>query len=145
MLKKNLHQFGYVNSFDVWVPHKLSRKNILDHTSTCNSLLKCNENMMLFKASCDGQWKVHTVQWCGMEEIMRQVRTITNHTKGWSSNEGDAVYIMGLEGSPLIQGPSGKLSDWFQQVLLPIRPTESSTQWKGSRLSQKKIHNFPSR
>ena len=54
-VEKNLHQFGYVNSFDVWVPHKLSRKSILDHTSICNSLLKCNKNILFFKASCDRQ------------------------------------------------------------------------------------------
>ena len=66
----------------------------------------------VFKINCDGRWKVDTVQECGMEEIIGQVRrTITNHTKGWSSNEGDAVYIMGLEGSPLLWGPSGKLND----------------------------------
>ena len=28
-----LHQLGYVNRFDVWVPHKLSVKNLLDHIS----------------------------------------------------------------------------------------------------------------
>jgi len=39
-----------------------------------------------------------------MEEIMRQVKgTTTNHAKGWSSSkEGDVVYMVGLEGSPLL-------------------------------------------
>ena len=32
-------QLGYVNLFDVWVPHKLSKNNFLDLISTCNSLL----------------------------------------------------------------------------------------------------------
>ena len=32
----------------------------------------------------------------------------------------------------------------FQQVLLPIRPTESSTRWKASGISQQKMHNLPS-
>ena len=35
-----LHQLGYVNHFDVWVPHKLSKKNLLDRISTCSSLFK---------------------------------------------------------------------------------------------------------
>lgn len=62
---KKLHQFGYVNSFDVWVPHKLSRKSVLDHTSICNSLLKCRGNILFLKQGCDRQWKVHTLlQWC---------------------------------------------------------------------------------
>ena len=34
-----------MNCFDVWVPHKLSEKNLLDCISVCHSLLKCNENV----------------------------------------------------------------------------------------------------
>ena len=41
--ENHLHQLGYVNLFDVCVPHKLSEKNLLDHISTCDSLLKHNE------------------------------------------------------------------------------------------------------
>ena len=44
--ENHLHQLGYVNRFDVWVPHKLSDKNLLDRISTCNSLLKHNENVL---------------------------------------------------------------------------------------------------
>ena len=29
--ENHLHQLGYVHCFDVWVPHKLSEKNLLDH------------------------------------------------------------------------------------------------------------------
>ena len=43
--ENHLRQLGYVNRFDVWVPHKLSEKNLLDHISTCYSLLKRNENV----------------------------------------------------------------------------------------------------
>ena len=43
--ENHLHQLGYVHRFDVWVPHKLSEKNLLDHISTHDSLLKCNENV----------------------------------------------------------------------------------------------------
>ena len=44
--ENHLHQLGYVNHFDVWVPHKLSKKSLLDRISACNSLLKCNENIL---------------------------------------------------------------------------------------------------
>ena len=39
-----------------------------------------------------------------MEEIMEQVKwTNTNHNKAWSSSkEGDDVYMVGLEKSPLL-------------------------------------------
>ena len=41
-VENHLHQLGYVNHFDVWVSQKLSKKNLLDHISTCDSLLKRN-------------------------------------------------------------------------------------------------------
>ena len=53
-VENHLHQLGYVHRFDVWVPRKLSEKNLLDHISACDSLLKCNENVV-FKTNCDGQ------------------------------------------------------------------------------------------
>ena len=37
--ENHLHQLGYVHRFDVWVPHKLREKNLLDHISTCDSPL----------------------------------------------------------------------------------------------------------
>ena len=43
--ENHLHQLGYVNRVDVWVPYKSSEKNLLDHISACNSLLKRNENV----------------------------------------------------------------------------------------------------
>ena len=45
-VENHLHQLGYVNRFDVWVPHK--QKILLDRISTCNSLLKHNENVPFF-------------------------------------------------------------------------------------------------
>ena len=53
-IENHLQQLGYVNSFDVWVPHKLSEKNVIDHISTCDSPLKRNENVPFLKY-CDGQ------------------------------------------------------------------------------------------
>ena len=29
-VENHFHQLGYANHFDVWVPHKLSEKNLLD-------------------------------------------------------------------------------------------------------------------
>ena len=56
--ENHLHQLGYVNHFDVWVPSKLSEKNLLDHISTCNSLLKHNENVPFLKpiVTGDEEW-----------------------------------------------------------------------------------------
>ena len=56
-IENHLHQLDYVNHFDVWVPHKLSKKNLLDHISACDSLLKRNENVPVFKQIVTGDEK----------------------------------------------------------------------------------------
>ena len=64
--ENHLHQLGYVNSFDVWVPQKLSKKNLLDCTSSCNSLLKRNENVLFLKQIVTGneKWVLYNnVEW----------------------------------------------------------------------------------
>ena len=48
-IENHLHQLGYVNCFDIWVPHKLSEKNLLDCISACDSLRKHDENVPFLK------------------------------------------------------------------------------------------------
>ena len=63
--ENHLHQLGYVTRFDVWVPYKLSAKN-LDHISTCDSLLKRNENVAFLKQIVmgDEKWILYNnVEW----------------------------------------------------------------------------------
>ena len=53
-IENHLYQLGFADHFGVWVPHKFSKtKNLLDHISTCDSLLKHKENVV-FKTNCDG-------------------------------------------------------------------------------------------
>ena len=56
-VENHLHQLGYVHHFDVCVPHKLSGKNLLDHISAWNSLLKHNENILFSKQIVMGNEK----------------------------------------------------------------------------------------
>ena len=56
-VENHLHQLGYVNRFDVWVPRKLSKKNLLDCISACDSLLKCNKNVPFLKQIVTGNEK----------------------------------------------------------------------------------------
>ena len=56
-IENQLHHLGYVNRFDVWVPHKLSEKNLLDSISAYDSLLKCNENVLFLKRIVTGDEK----------------------------------------------------------------------------------------
>ena len=65
-IENHLHQLGYVNRFDVWVPHKLSEKNLLDRISASNSLLKRNENILFLKQIVmgDEKWILYNnVEW----------------------------------------------------------------------------------
>ena len=65
-VENHLHQLGYVNHFDVWVLHKLSEKNLLDHISACDSLLKHNENVPFLKQTVigDEKWILYdNVEW----------------------------------------------------------------------------------
>ena len=62
-VENHLHQLGYVNHFDVWVPHKLSEKHF-DRISTCDSLLKCNENVPFLKQIVTGDESGYcTIMW----------------------------------------------------------------------------------
>ena len=65
-VENHLHKLGYVNRFDVWVPHKLSKKNLLDHNSPCVSLLKRNEKVLFLKQIVigDEKWILYNnVEW----------------------------------------------------------------------------------
>ena len=148
-IENHLHQLGYVNCFNVWVLHKLSgkkKKEPLDPTSACDSLLKHKANVPFLKQIVMGDENWILYNNVEPEEVVGQVKWITtNHTKGQSSSkEGDAVYMMGMEGRPLLWAPSGKPNDWCQQLLLPIRATESSTLRKVSGISQQKMRSVPS-
>ena len=50
--ENHLQQLKYVNCFDVWMLHKLTEKSLLDCISACDSLLKCNENVLFLKRNC---------------------------------------------------------------------------------------------
>ena len=66
-VENHLHQLGYVNRFDVSVPCKLSEKN-LDCISTCDSLLKRNENVPFLKQIVTGDEKWNcTIIWNGRD------------------------------------------------------------------------------
>ena len=56
----------YVNHFDVWVSHKLSKKTLLDRISIYDSLLKRNENVPFLKliVAGDEKWILYNnVEW----------------------------------------------------------------------------------
>ena len=42
-VESHLKKLGYVNKFDIWVPHKLNEIQLTKRISICDSLLKRNE------------------------------------------------------------------------------------------------------
>ncbi|XP_025155718.1 histone-lysine N-methyltransferase SETMAR-like [Harpegnathos saltator] len=52
----HLHKAG-LKKLDVWVPHELTQKNLLDRIHACDSLLKCNEIDPFFKRVVTGDEK----------------------------------------------------------------------------------------
>ncbi|XP_014479919.1 PREDICTED: histone-lysine N-methyltransferase SETMAR-like [Dinoponera quadriceps] len=49
-----LQELGYVNRFDLWVPHDLPEENLVDRISICDSLLKRNTNSPFLKRIVTG-------------------------------------------------------------------------------------------
>ena len=64
--ENHLHQLDYVNCLDVCIPHKLSENNLPDRISSCDSLLKHNENVLFLKPIVMGNKKwilYNNVEW----------------------------------------------------------------------------------
>lgn len=54
---KHLHKNGYQKKLDIWVPHELTLKNLMDRVSICESLVKRNEIEPFLKRMVTGDEK----------------------------------------------------------------------------------------
>ncbi|XP_018366071.1 PREDICTED: histone-lysine N-methyltransferase SETMAR-like [Trachymyrmex cornetzi] len=54
---RHLETLGYVNRYDVWVPHDLTERNLMDRISVSDSLLKRNENDPFLERTITGDEK----------------------------------------------------------------------------------------
>jgi len=48
-IHKHFVKLGYINSFNVWILHDLTEKNLMDRISICDSLYKRNEKTPFLK------------------------------------------------------------------------------------------------
>jgi len=57
----HLHKAGYKKKFDVWVPHELSVRNMMDRINICDTLLKRNEIEPFLKRmiTVDEKWIIY--------------------------------------------------------------------------------------
>jgi len=53
----HLHKAGYKKKLDVWVPHDLSVRNMMDRINICDTLLKRNEIEPFLKRMISGDEK----------------------------------------------------------------------------------------
>ena len=53
----HLRKAGYKKKLDIWVPHELSVKNMIDQIDTCNTLMKCIEIKPFLKCVMTGDEK----------------------------------------------------------------------------------------
>ena len=101
-IENHLHQLGYVNRFDVWVPRKLSEKNLYCILA-CNSLLKRNENVPFLKQIVTGDEK-----WILYNNLERKRSWGKGNEPPPTTPKADVhpkkvmLCIVGLEGSPLL-------------------------------------------
>lgn len=66
-VSRHLNKAGYTKKLDVWVPHKLSTKNMADRVSACEMLKKRNEDDPFLKRIITGDEK-----WVRYENIVRK-------------------------------------------------------------------------
>jgi len=57
----HLHKAGYKKKLDVWVPHELSVRNMMDRINICDTLLKRNEIEPFLKRmiTVDEKWIIY--------------------------------------------------------------------------------------
>ena len=102
MSKATIHEhfvkLDYINRFDVWVPHDLTEKNLMDRISICDSLYKRNKETPFLKQVVTGNEK-----WIIYNNVERKrswgKRNVPpSHPKSRSSSkEGHALCLVGLE------------------------------------------------
>ena len=137
---KSLVPAQLCSSLGVQVPHKLSKSNLLDCISTCSSLhvMKSVPFLKQIVMGDEKQTLYNNVEWTRSWGTHNETSSTTLksslHLKKvmlymWWNQKGVFYYKLLAENQTIK----------FQQVPLPVRPTESSTQRKASGISQQKI------
>ncbi|XP_015604617.1 histone-lysine N-methyltransferase SETMAR-like [Cephus cinctus] len=80
----HLHKAGFKKKLDVWVPHELTQKNLMDRISICEALVKRNEIDPFLKRMVTGDEK-----WVTYDNIVRK--------RSWSKR-GEATQTVAKPG-----------------------------------------------
>lgn len=74
----------------------------------------------------DNWWTINVYNNIECKKIRASEMSINWSKDRYLSKESYAVYIVLLRGSPMLWAPSKEPNDWLEQLLYPIRPTESN-------------------
>ncbi|KAJ0177011.1 hypothetical protein K1T71_007020 [Dendrolimus kikuchii] len=95
----HLKKAGYTKKLDIWVPHELTERNLMNRVLICDSLLRRNETEPVLKKLITGDemWitydkNVRKRSWSKAGQASQTGETRVN------SQQGDAVCMVGLEG-----------------------------------------------
>ena len=92
----HLHKTGYQKKLDIWVPHELTAKNLMDRVSICQSMPKRNKIEPFFKRMITGDEK-----WITYDDNVRK--------KSWSK-PGEASQT---DAKPVLTPRKMMLSIWW--------------------------------
>lgn len=117
-VSRHLRKLGMVKKLDVWVPHELSEKNLIDRMSACDLLLKRHQNEPFLKRVITGDEK-----WIVYNNVSRK--------RSWSKS-GEAAQTVAKAG---LHPKKVMLSIWWDwkgivyYELLPPNQTIDSTKY----------------
>jgi len=109
---RHLKTFGhlktYINRYDVWVPHNLTEKKFNGPHFHLRFFAQTQRKWSIFETNNHGRCKMDCLHQCGTKKILgKTIWATINRSKGRSaSEEGDAVYLVGLEGHHVLRTPS---------------------------------------
>jgi len=122
-------KLGYINCFDVWVPHDLTEKNLMDRISISirDSLYKRNEKTPFLKQVVTGDEK-----WIIYNNVERKRSWGKRHEppQNLPSKKGHALCLMGLERNPVLLAFTKQRDNKFREVLFPIRELKTAIEQK---------------
>ncbi|CAH2092000.1 unnamed protein product [Euphydryas editha] len=98
----HLKRAGYEKKLDVWVPHELTQRNLIDRITISEMLVKRNETEPFLKRIITGEEK-----WVKYENIKRKRSWSTNDFKAWIV--GKQGYVECLKERPELANRKGIL------------------------------------